>query len=568
MICSDDGKRWNSARSWCSFALGGGCGGGAWSVCKPNFWFAEQEGAVLAPWASFLPMLRASGMLGQRWHHIGLMLSTFRGILWFVLAFVGQELGPHWVYLGPFWAMLGHFGPCWHHIGLMLGHFGLFSDLCRPLFWTWAFQCLWIFVHARRLQKHKNTRKKYNLWTALLMVFAAIFCLFLFLSWGMLQLGYVCLISGLCWAMVGYVGTILGSFWAICLPLLGKSWDHIGLILHHFGLCWAIVGYVGTILGSCWAILVYSVVCICLCWARVGTTLDLSCTILGYVGPLWAMSAPCWAHVEAFWCILWFVLAFVGFWPRWDILGHVCTIFGLCRAILVVFCGLCWPLLGKSWDHIGLILGNFWLVGTFLAPLAPYSAYLEPCWAALEQGRPANRAGGQPAQQQPAQQGHPPGMAEQQGHTLAQQQGHKLGHPSWCRSASTAANKHGGRWAGTAVDTARTPTCLGHLGQQQPVQQGHPPNTAAFATLQQRLIVRHRPNTAAGQPVQQGLAWESSQCSKRGQTRGQASQHSSIWRRTWDGHQACHHSSSNLHLTLYWPGFLSPCGFTNTWQYQ
>ena len=45
------------------------------------------------------------------------------------------------------------------------------------------------------------------------------FCcyVFLFLSWGMLQLGYVCLISGLCWAIVGYVGTILGSCWAILL---------------------------------------------------------------------------------------------------------------------------------------------------------------------------------------------------------------------------------------------------------------------------------------------------------------------------------------------------------------
>ena len=97
----------------------------------------------MAPSASFLPMLRASGMLGQRWHHIGLMFSHFRGILWFVLAFVGQELGPYWAYLGPFWAMamLGHFGQRWHHIGLMLGHFALFSDLCRPLFWTWAFQC-------------------------------------------------------------------------------------------------------------------------------------------------------------------------------------------------------------------------------------------------------------------------------------------------------------------------------------------------------------------------------------------------------------------------------------------
>ena len=148
------------------------------------------------------------------------MLSHFSCILWFLLAFVGQELGPYWAYLGPFWAMLGHFGQRWHHIGLMLGHFALFSDLCRPLFWTWAFRPCKAFA-----QNTQNTRKKYNLWTALLMVFAAIF-LFLFLSWGMLQLGYVCLISGLCWAIVGYVGTIL---------------------------------------GSCWAILLYSVVCVCLC---------------------------------------------------------------------------------------------------------------------------------------------------------------------------------------------------------------------------------------------------------------------------------------------------------------
>ena len=70
---------------------------------------------------------------------------------------------------------------------------------------------------------HLAGGEKYNLWSAFLMVFAAIFCLFLFLSWGMLQLGYVCLILGLCWAIVGYVGT------------------------------------------SCWAILVYSVVCVCLC---------------------------------------------------------------------------------------------------------------------------------------------------------------------------------------------------------------------------------------------------------------------------------------------------------------
>ena len=127
--------------------------------------------------------------------------------------------------------MLGHFGPCWHHIGLMLGHFGLFSDLCRPLSWTWAFQCRWIFVHARRLHKipGKNTICGLRCWWFLLLFF-----LFLFLSWGMLQLGYVCLISGLCWAIVGYVGTILGSCWAI---MLGHFVVFCGLrlpLLSHF----------------------------------------------------------------------------------------------------------------------------------------------------------------------------------------------------------------------------------------------------------------------------------------------------------------------------------------------
>ena len=93
-------------------------------------------------------MLRASGMLGQRWYHIGLMFSHFRGILWFVLAFVGQELGPYWAYLGPFWAMamLGHFGQRWHHIGLMLGHFVVFCGLRMPL--LSHFRCILWFVLA------------------------------------------------------------------------------------------------------------------------------------------------------------------------------------------------------------------------------------------------------------------------------------------------------------------------------------------------------------------------------------------------------------------------------------
>ena len=64
------------------------------------------------------------GHFGPRWHHIWLMLSHFSGILWFVLALVGQELGPYWAYLGPFWAMLGHFWQRWHRIALILSHVG------------------------------------------------------------------------------------------------------------------------------------------------------------------------------------------------------------------------------------------------------------------------------------------------------------------------------------------------------------------------------------------------------------------------------------------------------------
>ena len=40
-----------------------------------------------------------------------------------LLAFAGHELGPYWPYPGPLWAMLGHFGPCWQHVGLVLSHF-------------------------------------------------------------------------------------------------------------------------------------------------------------------------------------------------------------------------------------------------------------------------------------------------------------------------------------------------------------------------------------------------------------------------------------------------------------
>ena len=175
----------------------------------------------MAPSASFLPMF--SGMLGQRWHHIGLMFSHFRGILWFVLAFVGQELGPHWPYLGPFWAMLGHFGACWHHIGPFRAIFGSVAfvlDLGISMSLN--------FRPCKAFAKNtQNTRNKYDLQTALLMVYASI--LFVFVSF----LGHAAV--------------------RLCLPDLGLMLGHCGLCRHHIGLMlghfsgilWFVLAFVG-----------------------------------------------------------------------------------------------------------------------------------------------------------------------------------------------------------------------------------------------------------------------------------------------------------------------------------
>ena len=198
-------------------------------------------------WDHIRLILGHSGYVGTFWAMLApywAMLSHFSGILWFLLAFVGQELGPFWAYLGPFWVMLGHFGQRWHRIGLMLSHFsgilwfvgpyfgpcwdilshvgtifgyffGKSWDHIRPIlghfgyvgtFWAtlapyWAhvgpFCAIFGSVSAFVLdlgisvslnfrpckafaQNTQNTNKKYNLWTPLLMVFAAIFlCFFL-----------------------------------------------------------------------------------------------------------------------------------------------------------------------------------------------------------------------------------------------------------------------------------------------------------------------------------------------------------------------------------------------------
>ena len=112
-------------------------------------------------------------------------------------------------------------------------------------------------------KKHNKYQGKNTIFGAvLLMVFAAMFWLFLFSFLGhaalRLCLPDLGLMLGHCGLRQHHIGLMLshfGVFVVLCWLLLGKSWDHIGLILGHFGICWDILGHVGTILGLCWAIL-------------------------------------------------------------------------------------------------------------------------------------------------------------------------------------------------------------------------------------------------------------------------------------------------------------------------
>ena len=153
------------------------------------------------------------------------------------------------------------------------------------------------------------------------------------------------------------VGTILGLSWAI------------------FVQCWDILGHVGTILGSCWAILGYFRICVGLCFG------------LGHFNVVEFSSMPgvCKKHqkyqariqfvdcvADGFCC--YFLFVFVSFLGHAAVrlclldLGLMLGHGGLCRhhiGLMLghfgVFRGLRLPLLGKSWDHIGLILHHFGL---------------------------------------------------------------------------------------------------------------------------------------------------------------------------------------------------------------
>ena len=181
---------------------------------------------------------------------------------------------------------------------------------------------------------------------------------------------------------------------------------------------------------------------------------------------------------------------------------------------------------GPIFAHVGPMLV---MLGNVGPASGPYCAYLEPFRAALEQGRPANTAGGQ----------HSSSQRSKDTRRAWEKSRDTFWHSSkatnWDTHQTVAqVSQHSSKqtWQEVSQHSSRhsKDTNLGHLGQQ-PVQQGHPPNTAAFATqpLQQGLILGHRPKQAS--QCSKDSAWESSQCSKRGQTPGQVSQHSSICRR-------------------------------------
>ena len=115
-----------------------------------------------------------------------------------------------WAYLGPFWAMLGHFGPCWHHIGLMLGHFRLFSDMCRPLCWTWHFNVVEFSSMRGVCKKHPKYEE---------------------------QIQFVdCVADGFCCYFFVFVSFLGHAAVRLCLPDLGLMLGHCGLCRHHIGL--------------------------------------------------------------------------------------------------------------------------------------------------------------------------------------------------------------------------------------------------------------------------------------------------------------------------------------------
>ena len=161
--------------------------------------------------------------------------------------------------------------------------------------------------------------------------------------------------------MLAFVGQELGPYWAY----LGPFWDmlgHFGPRWHH---TWFMLSHFRGILGSVSAFVLDLGVsvslnfCPCKAFAKNTTNTKEKIQYLGCVA-------------DGFCCYV--LVVFVSFLGHAALrlclpdlglmLGHcgLCQHYiGLMLGHFGVFCRLCWPLLGKSWDdHIGLILGHVW----------------------------------------------------------------------------------------------------------------------------------------------------------------------------------------------------------------
>ena len=159
-----------------------------------------------------------------------------------MLAFVGHELGPYWLYFWAHWAMLDILSRVGTILGsdwAILGYFGVCVGLCLG---TWTFHCRWIFVHASHLQKNTVKTRESNdflgcvAWWSLLL-----FCFFL-LGYAahrlcLPDLGLILGHSRLCQC---HIDLMLGHFGLFC----GLSWPLLGLLLwpywHYLGPHWAL----------------------------------------------------------------------------------------------------------------------------------------------------------------------------------------------------------------------------------------------------------------------------------------------------------------------------------------
>ena len=84
------------------------------------------------------------------------------------------------------------------------------------------FRLFWkLFCPSKAFAKNNvNTSKKYTWWSPCWLSFAPFWVICVSFLWGMLHLGYACLISSLCWTILDYVSAMLGSWWTVSVYLV------------------------------------------------------------------------------------------------------------------------------------------------------------------------------------------------------------------------------------------------------------------------------------------------------------------------------------------------------------